>query len=124
MDFSINQGATLPKLQMELIKDGRYTYHEFHDMIQNSDVYFSMADVVTGIKKIGKKPALCIVKTQYDGCDVEEYYLGYQFTAKDTSKPGTYVGNFTIEFQDGSGTLIVPIRESLYIHVLDQGIKK
>ena len=124
MDFHINKGATLPILKMELIRDGRYTYKEFHDMLQNSLMYFSMADIVTGVKKIGKKPALCVLKSEYDGCEDEEYYIAYQFTAKDTSKPGTYVGNFTIEFQDGSGTLIVPIREELYIHVLDGSIKK
>jgi len=124
MDFHINKGATLPILKMELIKDGRYTYKEFHDKLQNSDMYFTMADVVTGIKKIGKKTALCILKSEYDGCENEEYYIGYQFSSKDTSKPGTYVGNFIIEFNDGSGTLIVPIREELYIHVLDGSIKK
>jgi hypothetical protein len=124
MDFHINKGATLPILKMELIKDGRYTYKEFNDKLQNSDIYFCMSDIVTGIKKIGKKPAICILKSEYDGCEDEEYYLAYQFTSKDTSKAGTYVGNFTIVFNDGSGTLIVPIREELYIHVLEGSIKK
>ena len=124
MDFFINKGATLPILKMELIKDGRYTYHEFHDKIQNSDIYFTMSDINTGIKKIGKKPALCILKSEYNGCEVEEYYIAYQFSEKDTSKPGTYVAQFIIEFDDGSGKLIVPIREELYIQVLDGSIKK
>lgn len=124
MDFSINKGSTLPILKMELIKDGRYTYHEFNDMLQNSNVYFSMSNIDTGVKKIGKKSAICILKDEYDGCKDEEYYIAYQFTSKDTAKPGSYVGNFTIEFQDGSGTLVVPIREELYIHVLDGSIKK
>jgi len=109
---------------MELIKDGRYTYKEFNDKLQNSDIYFCMSDIVTGVKKIGRKTAECILKTEYDGCEDEEYYLAYQFTSKDTNKAGTYVGNFTIEFNDGSGTLIVPIREELYVHVLEGSIKK
>ncbi len=124
MNFNINKGATLPILKMELIKDGRYTYHEFNNMLQNSKVYFSMANITTGVKKIGKKSAICILKSEYDGCEDEEYYIAYQFTSKDTAKPGTYVGNFTIEFQDGSGTLVVPISEELYINVLDGSIKK
>ena len=124
MDFHINKGATLPILKMELIRDGRYNYREFHDKLQNSDIYFCMTDIVTGVKKIGKKPATCILKTEYNGCNDEEYYLAYQFTSKDTNKAGTYVANFIIEFNDGSGTLIVPIREELYIHVLDGSIKK
>ena len=124
MDFHINKGATLPILKMELIKDGRYTYKEFHDKLQNSDIYFCMTDIVTGVKKIGKKPANCILKSEYNGCKDEEYYLAYQFSSKDTNKAGTFVGNFTIVFADGSGTLIVPIREELYVHVLDGSIKK
>jgi len=124
MDFHINKGATLPILKMELIRDGRYNYKEFHDKLQNSLIYFTMADIVTGVKKFGKKTATCILKTEYDGCEDEEYYLAYQFSAKDTSKAGTYVGTFIVEFQDGSGTLIVPIREELYVNVLDGSIKK
>lgn len=124
MDFHINKGATLPILKMELIKDGRYTYKEFNDMVQNSEMFFTMADINTGVKKIGKKPARCILKTEYNGCGEEEYYIAYQFTSKDTAKPGTYVGNFILDFLDGSGKLIVPIREELYIHVLDGSIKK
>lgn len=124
MDFSINKGATLPILKMELIKDGRYTHKEFHDMLQNSIITFCMSDIETGVKKIGKKPGLCILKTEYNGCNDEEYYIAYQFSSKDTSKPGTYVGNFSITFLDGSGLLIVPIREELYIHILDGSIKK
>ena len=66
MNFNINKGATLPILKMELIKDGRYTYHEFNNMLQNSKVYFSMSNITTGVKKIGKKSAICILKSEYD----------------------------------------------------------
>ncbi len=124
MDFHINKGATLPILKMELIRDGRYTHKEFHDKLQNADMYFTMANIETGVKKIGKKEATCILKSEYDGCETEEYYISYQFTAKDTAKPGTYVAQFIIEFNDGSGTLVVPIREELYVHVLEGSIKK
>lgn len=124
MDFHINKNSTLPVLNMELVKDGRYTYREFNDKIQNANIYFTMANIETGTKCIGKKVATLTPKDQYNGCGDEDYYLTYQFTAKETSKPGTYVGNFIIEFLDGSGTLIVPIREELYIHVLDGSIKR
>jgi hypothetical protein len=69
-----------------------------------------------------KKEELCIPKES--DCGYDEYYIGYQFSERETKKPGTYVGQFTIEFLDGSGTLIVPIREELYVHVLDGSIKK
>jgi Sec7-like guanine-nucleotide exchange factor len=124
MNFHINKDATLPILKMELIKDGRYSFREFHDKIQNSNIYFSMSDINTGVKKIGKRSATCILKSEYNGCEDEEYYISYQFSRKDTSKPGTYIGKFIIEFLDGSGTLIVPIREELIINVLEGSIKK
>lgn len=124
MDFSINKNSTLPVLNMELIKDGRYTYKEFNDKVQNANIYFTMANIETGVKVIGKKAATLTLKNQYDGCEDEEYYLTYQFSAKETSKPGTYVANFILEFLDGTGTLIVPIREELYVHILDGSIKR
>jgi hypothetical protein len=126
MIFPINKKATLPILKMELIKDGRNDFHKFHEMIQNSDIYFCMSELDTGKKIIGKAPALCMLKEgiEDDDCIGEEYYLAYQFSEKETSKSGTYVGEFIINFLDGSGTLKVPIRDTLYVHVLDHGIKK
>lgn len=124
MNFHINKNATLPILNMELIKDGKYTYREFNDKVQNAKIYFTMANVDTGVKVIGKKEAKLTLKTQYDGCNDEEYYLTYQFTNKETSRPGTYVGNFILEFLDGTGTIIVPIREELYVQIIDGSIKR
>jgi hypothetical protein len=126
MDFYINKGATLPMAILELIQDGRNDYKNFHEKIQNADITFTMSDIDTGIKKIGCKPAACLCKTCGNGndCDEEQYYVTYQFSEKDTSKAGTYVGKFTIDFLDGSGTLIVPIRDELYIHILEGSIKK
>lgn len=119
MDFYINRTATLPILKMELINDGRNDYSNFHDMIQNSTITFCMTDVNTGVKRIGGKEALCIAKNPSSDCTGEEYYIGYQFSSKETKKAGTYVGEFRIVFNDGSGTLIVPIRDELFIHILD-----
>lgn len=126
MEFHINKNATLPMVIMELIQDGRNDYKQFHEKIQNATVTFEMNDVDTGVKKIGCMPALCLCKTCDGGndCDEEQYYVAYQFRGKDTSKAGRYVGKFTITFLDGSGTLIVPIREELFINVLDGSIKK
>ena len=123
MEFFINKGATLPILKLELIQDGRNDFRKFFEQIQNSKIYFSMSDVTTGVKRIGRK----IAGTQLVipvNCVGEEYYLVYQFSERDTEKAGRYVGTFTIEFLDGSGTLVVPIREELFINVLEGSIKK
>ena len=124
MNFNINKNSTLPVLNIELIKDGRYTYIEFNDKIQNSNIYFTMSDLITGVKVIGKQVATLTLKSQYNGCEDEEYYLTYQFTKKQTSKPGTYIGTFIVEFLDGSGTLVVPIQEELIINILDGSIRR
>lgn len=124
MDFSINKNATLPILKLELINDGRNGYKKFHEMIQNSNIRFCMTELSTGVKFVGNKEALCIVKESDNDSIDEEYYIGYQFSPKETKKPGTFIGEFTIDFLDGSGILIVPIREELFIHILEGSIKK
>ena len=123
MDFNINKNSTLNRLKLELINDGRNSFHKFHEKVQNADIFFTMTDVVTGVKKIAKKPTgvELVVPTS---CVGEEYYLVYQFTEKETSIAGRFVCQFTIDFLDGSGTLIVPIQETLYVNVLDNGIRK
>lgn len=123
MEFFINRGATLNVLKLELIQDGRNDFEKFFEKIQNANIFFSMSDVVTGVKYIGLKPTSLSLVTP-ESCVAEEYYLTYQFTAKETSRAGRYVGQFTIEFLDGTGTLIVPIKDELFINVLDGSIKK
>jgi hypothetical protein len=122
MDFIINKNSTLPIMKLDVIQDGRNDVKKIYELIQNSNIYFSMSNLETGVKVIGKKPALCLPKES--SCGDDEYYIGYQFSEKETKKPGTYIGQFTIEFLDGYGTLIMPIREELYIHILDGSIKK
>ena len=123
MEFFINKGATLNVLKLELIKDGRNDYNKFHELVQNANIYFTMTDIVTGVKRIAKKKA-GIQQVIPESCMGEEFYLVYQFTQKETSVAGRYVGQFEIDFLDGSGTLIVPIREELIINVLEGSIKK
>ena len=122
MNFFINKNATLPLLKMELIQDGRHDFHDFHELIQNSNIYFSMTNVENGYKKICRQPAGCAIKPNTSE-EKEEYYITYQFSERETNKVGTYRGQFELDFLDGSGILIVPIREQLYVHVLEGDIK-
>lgn len=124
MEFYINKNATLPKLKLELIKDGRNDFNKFHDKIQNASITFSMTDVVTGVKRVACSNAGIEEVLPKGNCICDEFYLVYQFTSKQTSIAGRYTGQFEITFLDGSGTLIVPIREELFINVLDGSIKK
>lgn len=122
MDFYINKGATLPVLNMDLIQDGRHDWSSFYDKLQNATIYFTMSDLETGVKKIGKTVTNSLFKGECGGS--EEYYLSYQFNSRDTNKAGTYIAKFIIEFEDGSGTLIVPIREELRVNVIQGSIRK
>jgi hypothetical protein len=127
MDFFINKNSTLPVLYLELIPDGRYDYSCFYDKLQNSNIYFMMSDIDTGVKKVGKKLTPAVKKEECvgdDGCLREVYYLSYKFSERDTNKAGVFIGQFIIDFLDGSGELIVPIREELRINILEGSIKK
>lgn len=124
MVFSINKNATLPQLKLELINDGRNDFHKFHEQIQNANIFFTMTDINTGVKKIAKKITYPVQKLPENDCVGEEFYIAYNFTTRDTAVAGNFVGQFEIEFLDGSGLLIVPIQEPLYINILDAGIKK
>ncbi len=124
MEFNINKNSTQPILKLELIQDGRNDFESFYEKIQNANIYFTMTNVTTGVKKIAKKLASTQLVSPQSDCTGDEYYIIYQFTTKESSEAGRYVGQFTIEFLDGTGTLIVPIRESLFINILDNGVKK
>lgn len=124
MVFNINKNATLPSLQLELTVDGREDRNYFFDCLQNADITFCMTEIKTGKKVIGNKAAVCFVKKNLYNHTKDEYLIGYNFSARETKTPGIYVGQFFINFQDGGGTLIVPIQEELHIHVLDTSFKK
>ncbi len=124
MEFHINKNSTLPKLKLELIRDGRNDFQKFHDKVQNANITFTMTDVITGVKKIAKRPAGIEQVVPVSDCVGDEFYLVYQFNKKETGVAARYVAQFEIDFLDGSGTLIVPIREELFVNVLDGSIKK
>ncbi len=123
MEFYINKNSTLPILKMELIQDGRNDFHKFYDKVQNANITFTMTDVITGTIKIAKKQAI-LEQVTPTSCVGEEFYITYHFSTKETLMAGRFVGKFEITFLDGSGTLIAPIREELFINVLDGSIKK
>jgi len=123
MEFSINKNSTLPILKLELIQDGRNDFQKFHEKVQNANIYFTMTDVITGVKRIAKK-LTGIEQVEPANCVGDEFYIIYQFTERDTAVAGRYVGQFEVVFLDGSGSLIVPIKEELMINILERTIKK
>lgn len=130
-EFYINKNSILPCLRLELIQDGRHDFNKFFEALQDSSITFTMTDVATGAVKIANAKAT-IQPKEHNNC-VEEYIIQYNWRERDTKQPGTYRGQFNIKFNgnlssDGVhyplGNLIVPIREELYIYIMDGSIKK
>ena len=120
MEFFIKKNATLPVLKMQVVKDGRSEYQHFMDLLETSTIAFSMVDVATGIPKIASRPAYIVEKTMLNEQAAPEYYIYFQFTARETNTPGRYQGEFIL--RSAEGNLILPIREELFINVQDSFI--
>ena len=120
MEFFIKKNATLPLLKMQVVKDGRSDYNDMMDFIEESAVFFSMVNVDNGIPKITTRPAGFVEKIQLDPNASPEYYVYYQFTPKDTNKVGKFEGQFL--FRNDQGTLVLPIRDKLFIYVQESFI--
>lgn len=122
MYFFINQNSELPILEMELITNGIVDYEKFAECIQNADITFTMYNKDTSVIKISNAKAY--VRLESDDSCYENYIICYDWKKRDTKDKGTYIGQFTITFNDNivseittypSGKLIMPIRDELNI---------
>ena len=69
--FYLKQGATLPRIVVELIEDGRHDYNKFHECIQNADITFTMVNIDTNVTKVAKAKAYIKLR-ENDDC-TEQY---------------------------------------------------
>lgn len=76
-----------------------------------------------GIYKVFNKQGLLIPVDKEICPEDGEYYLGYEFDLKDTNVAGVFKAEFKVDFLDNGESLIVPIREDLYVTVLDSFTK-
>jgi hypothetical protein len=116
--FFIKKDSTLPILKMKVINDGRFDYKKIFDRLENAAVTFSMTDE-KGVPRIYNQQGLLIAVEKENCPEDEEFYIGYQFKLKDTKKVGCYKAEFKLDFLDDGAALIVPIREDLYVNVID-----
>jgi hypothetical protein len=112
MDFYIKKKATLPKLKMMVMRDGRSDYHHL-DNLSGSTILFTMLNTETGILKIASKPAQII--TGYSETNEIEYYVQYNFTPNDTKNVGVFKGQFSLKNDDGE--IILPLKEDIRVFV-------
>ena len=120
MEFFIKKNASLPILKMQVVKDGRSSFNNMMDLVETSAIFFSMVDVETGVPKINNRPAGIVAKTMTNPNADPEYYVYYQFRTFDTRKVGRFEGQFI--FLSDDGTLILPIREKLFINIQESFI--
>lgn len=117
MDFFISQNATLPVLKMELDFDGKSSIEDLNSFITESSIFFSMKSVIDGNFKILNKKAGFTNKIFVEPNSKPEYYVYYQFNSRDTNTIGKFEGEFL--FRGENGTVILPIKEKLYINIIE-----
>jgi hypothetical protein len=121
MEFFINKNADLPLLKMQVVKDGRVDFDEMTNLIENSIIYFSMKNNLTGSYKILNSIGGFVEKTFIEPNAKVEYYIYYKFSPKDTSEYGRYEGEFMLK--SDYGTLLLPIADKLFITINDSVIQ-
>ena len=117
-NFFIRKNSNLPILKMSLINDGRRQYHQIYDRLENAAITFSMIDE-KGNYKVFNKPGLLLPVDKEICPEDGEYYLGYKFETKDTNIVGTFKAEFRIDLLDDGSSFVVPIRQDLFVNVLD-----
>ena len=121
MEFYIAQNSTLPVLKMELNFNGKSSIEDYNSILENSSIFFSMKSVVDGNAKILNKKGGFTNKIFVEPNAKEEYYLYYKFSLFDTNRIGRYEGEFTLISDEG--TLLLPIKERLYINIVENLIR-
>jgi len=116
--FFIKKNSTLPIIKMKVVNDGRYDYKKIFDRLENAAITFSMVDE-KGTPRVYNQQGILIDVENLTCPECEEFYIGYVFKAKDTKKVGCYKAEFRLDFLDDGSSLIVPIREDLYVNVID-----
>jgi len=120
MQFFIRKNATLPTIKVKVVKDGRSDFVHLYKYLDESDIFFSMVDAITGIPKIVSAP--CQTELIENNADnTSEYYISFQFTQRETQQEGKYKGSFMI--QNEQGDLVLPLTEDLYINIQDSFIE-
>lgn len=102
---------------MQVVKDGRTSLDDFSSIIESSIIYFSMTNISNGEIVILNKRGGFVEKTKIEENAKTEYYVYYKFNKQETKNSGKYVGEFKLI--NNEGVYILPIRENLYINILE-----
>ena len=117
MSFYIKKNSTLPKLSVEIIIDSDTSFRDTYKSFSASTITFSMKDEDTGVYKIIDKEVTVKEKETTGDSPIKSYYLETQLTKKQTSKVGSFIGEYKII--NDNGTELLPIRENIIINIID-----
>lgn len=117
MNFYIKKNSTLPVLTVEVIIDSRTTFGNTNESFSSSTITFNMKDVETDIYKIFGKSVSIKEKYSTGDSPLKSYYLETQFTLKETTKVGSFIGEFKII--NDQGTEILPLQNEITINIID-----
>jgi hypothetical protein len=96
-------------------------YDITNEMMEDVAVTFSMINEGTGIYHIANVEAEVIVnndRPEYP--DEKTFTLAYQFSVKETSKAGLFLGEFKLDFLgDNCGKITMPTDDKLIISIQD-----
>ena len=116
MEWIIKKNATLPIFQIEIAKDGRSDFGKNQDLL-NSSFYISLYDEITKKFKVSSKPCYITYSSSTVNSEETFYYLNYNLTNRETNSIGRYLVQISI--QDSTGTIVLPLKEKIYISVLE-----
>ena len=121
MEFQIRQGATEPILKLRMIQDGKNDKSSFNDQLENALITFEMIDSKTGDYEVLNESCELAQRTKLFNQTNDEYYITYKFKQGQTDNIGKYEGKVTVLLRDTdlnvTSTLILPIKEKLYINI-------
>jgi len=117
MNFYIKKNSTLPKLAVEVFLDSRNTFGDTTEPFSASTITFNMKDEDTNFYHIIGHPVTVSVKYNNGDSPIDSYFLEVQFTERQTSKIGSFVGEFIIENEYYTG--ILPIENEVRIHIIE-----
>ena len=118
MEFFIRKGSSEPILKLRLIDDAKNDKSSFNDRLENAEIKFSMYNYETKEPHILNQDCYITTRTKKYDQTTDEYYITYKFTVNQTSIIGKYEGIITIYFTNPSSTLILPIKEKLFINII------
>ena len=120
MVFTTRVHNTELPLRMMVLNTSDFKYQEFYDKMKYAEANFSMVNEETGQYVIANKEAEIIFEeTPHEPYDRFRVILQYCFTKRELKRFGYFRAEFGIYFTDCGTELHVPIKEKLYVNVLD-----